>query len=83
MIKLTINGRAVECNDGSTLLDAAREAGVYVPIICHYPRLPGHAVCRLCLVNVEGEERQQPACITKAKDSDIVEKESRNLAGIS
>ena len=79
MIKLTINGRAVECNDGSTLLDAAREAGVYVPTLCHYPRLPGHAVCRLCLVNVDGEARQQPACVTKAKQGDIVETDSRDL----
>ena len=59
MIKLTINGRAVELNDGSTLLDAAREAGVYVPTLCYFPRLPSHAVCRMCLVDVNGEARPQ------------------------
>ena len=79
MIKLSINGRSVEVNDSSTLLDAAKEAGVYIPTFCHYPRLPCHAVCRMCLVNVEGEAKSQPACITKAKEGDIVETDSREL----
>ncbi len=66
-------------NDGSTLLDAAREAGVYIPTICYHPRLPCHAVCRMCLVNVEGEYRPQPACITKAKEDDVVDTDSTDL----
>ena len=79
MIKLTVNGRSVEVDDGSTLLDAAREAGVYIPTLCHHPRLPSHAVCRLCLVNVEGQARPQPACVTKAKVGDSVETDSTEL----
>ena len=79
MIELSVNGRCVEVNDGSTLLDAAREAGVYIPTLCHYPRLPCHAVCRMCLVNVEGEARPQAACITKAKADDVVETDSSEL----
>ena len=79
MITLTVNGRSVEVNDGSTLLDAARESGVHIPTLCHYPRLPSHAVCRLCLVNVDGEARPVPACATKAKDGDSVETDSRDL----
>ena len=72
MITLTVNGRAIECNDGSTLLDAAREAGVYIPTLCYHPRLPSHAVCRMCLVNVNDCARPQPACETKATDGDVV-----------
>lgn len=79
MIKLTINGRSVALNDGATLLDAAREAGVHVPTLCYYPRLPCHAVCRMCLVNVAGEARPQPACITKAKEGDVIETDSVDL----
>ena len=79
MITLTVNGIPVELNDGSTLLDAAREAGVHIPTLCHYPRLPSNAVCRMCLVNVDGETRPQAACITKAKDGDIVETDSKDL----
>ena len=79
MITLSVNGRSVEVNEGSTLLDAARQAGVYVPTLCYYPRLPCHSVCRMCLVNIEGQERPQPSCITKAKDGDIVETDSQEL----
>ena len=79
MINLSVNGRPVEVPDGATILDAAREAGVYIPTLCYYPRLPSHAVCRMCLVDVEGEARAQPACVTKAKSGDIVETYSRDL----
>jgi iron-only hydrogenase group A len=79
MIKLTVNGRAVELNNGSTLLDATREAGVYVPTFCHYPCLPSHAVCRMCLVEVKGERNPQPACVTQANEGDIVDTDSVEL----
>jgi iron-only hydrogenase group A len=79
MIKLTVNGRSVEIDDGSTLLDAAKEAGVFIPTLCHYPRLPSHAVCRMCLVDVEGGAQPQAACVTKAKAGDRVITDSREL----
>ena len=79
MIKLTVNGKSVELNDGATLLDAAREAGVYIPTLCYYPRLPSHAVCRMCLVDVNGEAQPQPACVTIAKDGDAVVTDSSDL----
>ena len=79
MITLSVNGRAIELKDGSTLLDASRAAGVYIPTLCHYPRLPSHAVCRMCLVNVNGESRPQPACVTQAKEGDIVVTDSEEL----
>jgi len=79
MMELTVNGRAVEVEDGATLLDATREAGVYVRSLCYYPRLPSHAVCRMCLVDVKGEKTPQPSCVTKAKDGDIIDTDSESL----
>ena len=79
MIKLTINERDVEVDDGSTLLDAARKAGVYIPTLCHHPRLPCHAVCRMCLVDIKGVTRPQPACVTEAKEGYVVETDSKEL----
>lgn len=79
MHKLTVNGRNVEVNEGATLLDAAHAAGVYIPTLCYYPRLPAHAVCRMCLVNVSGVAHPQPACITKAKTGDVVTTDSPDL----
>lgn len=79
MIELTINGRPVELPEGGTLLDAARMAGVHIPTLCHYPGLPSHSVCRMCLVDVEGEQKPQPACSTPARQGDIVVTESEAL----
>jgi NADP-reducing hydrogenase subunit HndD len=79
MIRLTVNGRSVELNEGATLLDAAREAGVQLPTLCHHPRLPSHAVCRMCLVEVQGQARPQPACVAVARDGDVVQTDSRAL----
>lgn len=79
MIKLTVNGRRVELEDGASVLDAAKAAGVHVPTLCYYPGLPAHAVCRMCLVDIKGEPKPQPACSTLAKDGDVVETESEAL----
>ena len=79
MVNLTVNGRSVELDDGSTLLDASIKAGVYIPTLCHYHGLPCRGVCRICLVDIEGEDKPQPACITKAKDGDVVDTDSKEL----
>jgi NADH-quinone oxidoreductase subunit G len=79
MVRVTVNGRSVEVNDGSSLLDAARVAGVHVNTLCHHPRLPARAVCRLCLVSVAGRPHPQPACATQAADGDVVETDSPTL----
>jgi len=79
MIRLTVNGRRVDLEDGGTLLDAARKAGIHVPTLCHYPGLPPRSVCRMCLVEVAGTARPQPACSTPARDGDVVETHTEAL----
>ncbi|MPQ93194.1 [FeFe] hydrogenase, group A [Thioclava sp. JE_KL1] len=80
MITLTINGRHVEVDDGTSLLEAAKQAGIHVPTLCYYPGLPAHAVCRICLVEIEGTPNPQPACRTLAKDGDVVATDTEALA---
>lgn len=79
MITLTINGRAVQLDAGASVLDAAKAASVSIPTLCHYPGLPAHAVCRMCLVKINGGSRPQPACCTQARDGDVVETETEAL----
>ena len=79
MITLSVNGRQVELDAGTSLLDAAKAAGVHVPTLCHYPGLPAHAVCRMCLVEVEGNPNPQPACRTLAKNGDVVQTDTEAL----
>jgi NADP-reducing hydrogenase subunit HndD len=79
MVKLTVNGHPVELGEGATLLDAIRQAGGNVSTLCYHPRLPSHAVCRMCLVDVKGAHHPQPACVTPAKDGDSIETDSKSL----
>lgn len=65
-IKLTINGRPVSVPEGSTILEAARLNGIEIPTLCAYEGLKPKAACRLCQVEIEGEEKPKPACAVKA-----------------
>lgn len=79
MINVTINGRSVDVEIGTTLLEAARIAGVYIPTLCYYPRLPSHAVCRMCEVEVSGKSHPEPACVTVAQDGDVIQTDTAAL----
>ena len=53
-ITLTINGQSVAVPPGTTILAAAKSAGIDIPTICYHPNLTPNAVCRLCTVEVQG-----------------------------
>lgn len=65
-IALTMDGREVQAEQGSTLLDMARAQGANVPTICYHEATTANALCRICVVEVEGQRLLQPACIVKA-----------------
>ena len=71
-IALTIDGREVVAPKGATLLQAAAGAGIEVPHYCYHPGLSAPAQCRVCLVEVEGAPKLQPACVTQAQDGQVV-----------
>jgi predicted molibdopterin-dependent oxidoreductase YjgC len=62
MITVTINGRELEIPSGTTVLRAARAAGISIPSLCDYELLAPIGACRMCLVEVEGMQRLQTAC---------------------
>src|SRR5512142_2962403 len=64
-ITLTIDGEPVSVERGSTLLRAAREIGKEIPTICYHQATTSNALCRICVVEVEGQRLLQPACIVK------------------
>ena len=65
---VTINGHTVETEPGRTLIDVAEEMGVFVPRFCYHPGMKSVAVCRMCLVAVEGQRKLLPACATPVTD---------------
>ncbi len=69
---LTVDGRSVAVAEGASLLEAARDAGVVIPTLCHLEGLSPVAACRLCLVELDGTPRLQPACMTAAAEGLVV-----------
>src|SRR5467141_815904 len=76
MATLQIDGRSVTAAEGRTILDAARAAGIDIPALCWYPKLPIVGNCRICLVSVEGQPKLLAACATKVADGMVVTTES-------
>ena len=69
MEKITVNidGQEVETTKGKSVLQAALDAGIYVPHLCYHPDLPSIGACRLCVVEIEGCEDTPTSCTTLAE----------------
>ena len=71
-ITITIDGRAVEAAKGSTVLEAALAADVYIPHLCHSPGLKPYGACRMCVVEIDGMRGMPSSCTTAAVDGMVV-----------
>lgn len=65
---LTIDGQMVGAAEEQTILDAARDAGIRIPTLCHLEGMQDVGACRLCLVEVTGINKLLPACVTKVAE---------------
>jgi len=63
-IKITINGETVEIVKGTSILEAANQAGVIIPTLCYHKDLCVAGNCRVCVVELAGQKRLAPACAT-------------------
>ena len=64
MLEIEIDGKKLVVAGGSTVMDAARQAGIYIPYFCYHKKLSIAANCRMCLVQVEKAPKPLPACAT-------------------
>jgi formate dehydrogenase major subunit len=71
-VTLTIDGRDVRVAEGSTLWEAAREAGIEIPALCHDPKLEPVGVCRMCVVEVEGARVLAASCVRRVEPGMVV-----------
>jgi formate dehydrogenase major subunit len=72
MVNVTIDGLSIEVPYGTTVLDAAKIAGIEIPTLCHFPHLEPYGGCRLCVVDVEGARVLQPSCTLPVNDGMVV-----------
>ncbi len=73
MVEIIVDGKSLRVEQGGNLLEACLEGGIYIPNLCHLKGMEEPpASCRLCLVEVEGEERPVTACTVKVAGPMVV-----------
>jgi formate dehydrogenase (NADP+) alpha subunit len=82
MVNLTIDGRAIQAEPGKTILEVAKENGIFIPYLCYHPSLKPIGSCRICVVEVKpGPPRPLPACATYvAEGQEVITNSERVLA---
>ena len=68
MITITIDGKQIQTEQGTSVLEAALQNNIYIPHICHHPDLKDISACKLCYVQVEGQDKPVTSCMLKAED---------------
>ncbi len=72
MVNLTIDGKAVQAPVGSSVLEAARAAGIYIPTLCYHPDLRAEGACRLCMVEASGARTLVASCVYPVAEGMVV-----------
>ena len=72
-VEVTINGLKTRAEPGRLLIDVAEELGIFVPRFCYHPGMKSVAVCHMCLVKVEGQNKLLPACATPVAEGMMVD----------
>lgn len=72
-----LDGKDIPFRDGQTIIQAALDAGSYIPHLCHHPEFKPHGSCKLCTVKVNG--RETASCTMAAAEGQVVESETEQL----
>lgn len=79
MVQITINGKQVDVPEGSTVLGAAKMAGIHIPTLCAHKELTPYGGCRLCIVEVQGVRVPMASCTLPVSNGMVVNTESEAL----
>ncbi|HHY46754.1 MAG TPA: 2Fe-2S iron-sulfur cluster binding domain-containing protein [Firmicutes bacterium] len=78
-VKLTIDGREIEAEQGSTVLEAARQAGIDIPTLCYHPAVGPSGACRVCVVEVERAKTLVASCVYPVAEGLVVKTNSARV----
>lgn len=76
MLNLTINGKAIQVEEGTTILQAARDNGIYIPTLCYDEAVKVYGACGLCVVEAEGMPKLLRSCSAKCTEGMVINTES-------
>ena len=72
MVDLTIDGKHISVEEGTTILKAAEQLGISIPTLCYLEDINEMGACRVCVVEVEGQDRLEAACNTPCRQDMVV-----------
>lgn len=78
-ISITIDGNKVSVPKGSTVIQAAKHAGVEIPTFCHHPQIKSSGSCRICVVEIEGNRNLPASCVFPVYDGMVVHSKSEKV----
>jgi len=68
MVKIFIDDQPVDALEGTTIFNAAQEAGIAIPHLCYHPAFEPEGTCRMCLVEIEGVPKLELSCSTQVRE---------------
>jgi len=80
-LTLKVDGKLISAKPGQTVIQAAQDAGIYIPYLCYHPGMDPYGACRMCVVETEvnGRKMIQASCTTPVSDDMIVSSESSEI----
>lgn len=79
MIKLTINKKAIQVKEGTTIFEAAKQNNILIPHFCYMENVHQIGSCRICVVEVEGGKNLMASCVTEVKEGMVVHTNSERV----
>ncbi|MGH2407185.1 MAG: FAD-dependent oxidoreductase [Candidatus Limnocylindrales bacterium] len=79
---IEVDGRQVTGREGQTILEVCRDNGIEIPTLCYEPKLPGFGACRMCVVEVDGEDQPPISCSRAAEPEMVVRTQTPRIRGL-
>jgi bidirectional [NiFe] hydrogenase diaphorase subunit len=79
VVTLTIDDQPIGAHGEQSVLEVARENGIDIPTLCHLDGLGPIGACRLCMIEIEGDSRLHPACVTKVEEGQVIHTNTKRV----
>ena len=79
MVNVTIDGLSISVPEGTTVLQAAKQLNIKIPTLCFHPDQDVKANCRICVVEIEGQQLLVPACSEPVREGMVVRTNTRRV----
>jgi NADH-quinone oxidoreductase subunit G len=79
-VTFTVDGKEITVPEGTLIIDACEENGIYIPRFCYHKHLITSGNCRMCLVKIEKNPKPQPSCMTKVAEGMVIYTDTPEIA---